>query len=99
MIKDGKVLCPLIFSAHPANLFLQIYANQRFNREELAVFYEAAETAFGFQRNGDVYGRMFSVWEKTRYMFPTLSGYKPVRKYSMDLYNTMKVSEHFFIFI
>lgn len=44
-----------------------------------------------FQRNGETFGRMFSLMPSLASLFPNQSGFKYTREASMALYNYFKV--------
>lgn len=45
-----------------------------------------------FSRNGCMYGRIFSMLESLKYIFPNWSGYNAIRSSSMVIHGIMKVS-------
>lgn len=56
------------------------------------VYYgRAGKSAFGFQRNGSVLGRIFSYMPSLMKLAPGPSGFKAVRKHALDLHYNIRV--------
>lgn len=83
---DGVVQLPIAFAGHPANQFLKCVLNVCFGREELGQLFQAGRAGMQFQRNGCMYGRLFSMVEWMRFAAPGLTGYRNVRTSAMELH-------------
>lgn len=57
--------------------------------------HRATEAAMKFQRNGETFGRMYSLIPELATLFPNQSAFKGARDASMDLYNFLKVISFF----
>lgn len=51
----------------------------------------AGDSALGFQRNGSVYGRIFSYMPSLMKLAPGPSGFTAVRKHALDLHYNIRV--------
>lgn len=83
---DGIVELPHALSGNPANMFLKVILNESFGRDELECMFRAGEAAMQFQRNGCMFGRLFSMMECFRWLAPQATGYTQVRNGAMVLH-------------
>lgn len=86
-VKDSCINLPIAFSPFFANCFIEILFNERFPRSELHELYNISLQAFRFQRSGDDYGKLFSVWEPIAKLFPDASDYKAIKEASTKLHD------------
>lgn len=54
-------------------------------------YVRAADSALGFQKNGSIFGRLFSYMPSLITLAPGPSGYTAVRKYAMELHYHVEV--------
>lgn len=83
----SRILTPFIFMPFTTNCLLHVICNMRFPRSEQKDLLELAKSSCVLQRKGDIYGRIFSVAPWLRYVIPNLSGYKELRKASMEMHS------------
>lgn len=83
---NNQALCPYFLSGCVMNSFFYMLCGERFPRSEQEPFIELVKQGMIFQRSGDDYGRLLSIIPWIRYIFPNLSGYKPLRESNSYLY-------------
>lgn len=87
---DGSVRCPDITFAMFGNAFMKTLSGERLPRKDQGSIFKAADLGMIFQKNGDDYGRIFSIVPWMAKYFPNLSGFNQVKKGNEGVYEFIK---------
>ncbi|XP_055850308.1 probable cytochrome P450 304a1 [Episyrphus balteatus] len=90
VVRDGKILLPLILSASNANSILYVMFNECIPRAGQKCLFELGKNGLTTQRNNDDYGKLLSIIPWIRYFFPEMSSYRQIFESNKFIYGFFK---------